>query len=281
MRYHKPLLSCVLIFCAALFLNACSSKDEPPPGLRSDVAQAPAEELYNTAQQALEAQDYAKAQKFFEEVERQHPYSEWSDRAQLMAAYAAYLAQDYEQAVTALDRYIQLHPGASDVDYAYYLKALCYYEQISDVRRDQDMTVQAFNALDVILRRFPNSQYRQDAQLKMDLTQDHLAGKEMEVGRYYLNRGHVNAAINRFRSVVLNYQTTTHVAEAMHRLVESYLTLGLRREALQVAAVLGHNYPGDKWYARSYALLDEAQRKELVAQRGFIERTVDSLLKPD
>ena len=132
-----------------------------------------------------------------------------------------------------------------------------------------------------MIARFPNSEYARDAMLKRDLTLDHLAGKEMEIGRYYLNRGHVNAAINRFRSVVANFQTTSHVAEALHRLVEAYLTLGLKGEAYQVAAVLGHNYPGSKWYERSYMLLDDEQRQKIIDERGIVERTLDTLLKPD
>ena len=197
-----------------------------------------------------------------------------------MAAYSSYLDQRYDEAVIGLDRYIQLHPGSSDVDYAYYLKALSFYEQISDVRRDQQRTIEAVQALNTLIKRFPESEYSRDAALKRDLTLDHLAGKEMEIGRYYLERGHINAAINRFRTVVLNFDTTSHVAEALHRLVEAYITLGLRNEATQVAAVLGHNYPGSRWYERSYALLDENQRKRIADDRGIVERTLDRLLKP-
>ena len=263
---------------ATLGITACSSTGDKQD---DDVETASVEVLYERANKAMEAENYKEATKFYEEVERQHPYSEWSIRAQLMAAYSSYLGQSYEEAVTALDRYIQLHPGAPDVDYAYYLKALSFYEQISDVRRDQEMTMNAVRALNALISRFPNSEYARDATLKRDLTMDHLAGKEMEIGRYYLNRGHTNAAINRFRSVIANFQTTSHVPEALHRLVEAYMTLGLKNEAYQVAAVLGHNYPGSKWYERSYELLDDAQRQKMVDERGFIERTMDTLLKPD
>ncbi len=273
MCLRKTFLS-AFILCA---LAACSGSEKPD----MQVEQASVEELYEKASNAMDSENYVDATKYFEEVERQHPYSKWSTRAQLMGAYSSYLDQRYDDAVIALDRYAQLHPGADDVDYAYYLKALCFYEQISDVRRDQEMTVQALKALNALINRFPNSEYARDAKLKRDLTLDHLAGKEMDVGRYYLNRGHINAAINRFRSVVVNFQTTSHVAEALHRLVEAYMTLGLRDEALKVAAVLGHNYPGSKWYERSYALLDDAQRQKIIDDRGIIERTLDSLLKPD
>lgn len=274
MCLRKTLLSAFLIGC----LTACSSTDK---NKTQQVEQASVESLYERASTAMDEENYVEATKYFEEVERQHPYSEWSTRAQLMAAYASYLDQRYEEAIAALDRYIQLHPGASDVDYAHYLKALSYYEQISDVRRDQEMTIQALRALNTLIKRFPESEYRRDAELKRDLALDHLAGKEMEVGRYYLNRGHVNAAINRFRSVIVNFQTTSHVAEALHRLVEAYMTLGLKQEAMQVAAVLGHNYPGSKWYERSYKLLDDKQRQQIIDDRGIVERTMDTLLKPD
>lgn len=266
-----------LVALLAVFsLCACLSSGEKPK-LESESSSV--EILYERANKAMEKEDYANATKFFEEVERQHPYSRWSARAQLMAAYSSYLGQSYEEALIALDRYIQLHPGASDVDYAYYLKALCYYEQISNIRRDQEMTMKALHALSALIKRFPQSEYARDATLKRDLTLDHLAGKEMEIGRYYLTRSHINAAINRFRSVIANFQTTGHVPEALHRLVESYMTLGLKNEAYQVAAVLGHNYPGNIWYERSYKLLDDNQRKNINDERGFIERTLDTLLR--
>jgi len=266
-----------LVLFGLLVLSACSSSDKQ----EVPVETASAESLYERASNAMNAERYVEATKYFEEVERQHPYSKWSTRAQLMAAYASYLDQRYDEAIGSLNRYIQLHPGSEDIDYAYYLKAMSFYEQISDVRRDQNMTIQAVKALNTLIVRFPNSEYARDAMLKRDLTLDHLAGKEMEIGRYYLNRGHVNAAINRFRSVVANFQTTSHVAEALHRLVEAYLTLGLKGEAYQVAAVLGHNYPGSKWYERSYMLLDDEQRRKIIDERGIVERTLDTLLKPD
>ncbi len=273
MRFKNLFLSVLVIFT----VSACSGNDKTKP----EVETASVEALYEKASNAMEAEDYIDATKYFEEIERQHPYSQWSARAQLMGAYSSYLDQRYDDAVISLDRYIQLHPGAKDVDYAHYLKALSFYEQISDVRRDQEMTIEAVKALNTLINRFPNSEYTRDAVLKRDLTFDHLAGKEMDVGRYYLNRGHVNAAINRFRSVVVNFQTTSHVAEALHRLVEAYMTLGLRTEAMQVAAVLGHNYPGSEWYQRSYALMDDTQRQKIMDDRGMFERTLDSLLKPD
>ncbi len=265
----------LLVLPCLLLLGACGATDK-------DIQQEESVDvLYTRATQALADEKYVEATKYFDEVERQHPYSEWATRAQLMAAFSAYEGQSYDEAIIALDRFIELHPGHKDIAYAHYLKALSYYEQISDVRRDQAQTNEAMKSLQALVKRFPESDYARDAQLKLDLAQDHLAGKEMEVGRYYINRGHINAAINRFRMVVVNYQTTTHVPEALHRLVEAYLTLGLKQEATRVAAVLGYNYPGSKWYERSYALLDDQQRKEILDGRGIVDRTIDTIFKPD
>ena len=263
-------------------LGACSSneKDTPLDTVEEvvDTTQS-AEALYNEAIKELDEERYRTAIEKFQEVERIHPYSKWATKAQMMAAYTAYQEDSYDEAILALERFVQLHPGNEDVDYAYYLMALAYYEQISDVARDQEMTKRAMQAFDTLIKRFPNSEYARDAKLKRDLTLDHLAGKEMEIGRYYLNRNEINAAVNRFRNVVEKYETTTHVPEALHRLVESYLTLGLKGEAVRVAAVLGHNYPGSKWYEDSYKILDSSSREQILKDRSFIDKTVDSLFK--
>ena len=233
----------------ALLLAACSSDDKPA------YVERPVSELYNSAQDLLDAKEYQKSAEAFDEVERQHPYSVWATKATLMSAYAYYQDNKYDDAITALDRFISLHPANPDVPYAYYLKALSYYEQISDVGRDQQMTQHAMDSLDDVIRRFPDSQYARDAKLKKDLTVYHLAGKEMSVGRYYQDRGEYLAAINRFKMVLDKYQTTTHVPEALARLTESYLALGLEGEAKRTASVLGHNFPGSPWYEESYDLL--------------------------
>lgn len=268
-RHFLPLL-------AVAALSACSGTDKKP-----EVESRPVESLYNEAAASLDSGEYDHAAEMFEEVERQHPYSEWATQAELMAAFAYYKRSRYDEAGLALDRFIELHPGNKDIDYALYLKALCSYEQISDVARDQAMTKQALESFETLIRRFPDSKYTRDGILKRDLTLDHLAGKEMEIGRYYLRQGQVNAALNRFRTVVTDYQTTMHVPEALHRLVEAYMTLGLKGEATRVAAVLGYNYPGSPWYEDSYKLLDPDQRKELMENRGLWDRTVDTLFKPD
>ena len=238
-------------------LLACSKEPEK-------YVERPVEQLYNQAQDLLAQKEYTLAAKAFDEVERQHPYSVWATKAQLMAAYSHYQRNGYDDAIIALDRFIQLHPSHVDVPYAYYLKALCYYEQISDVGRDQKMTELALKALQDLMTRFPNTRYARDASLKLDLTRDHLAGKEMEIGRYYLTQGHYLAAINRFKLVIDSYQTTTHVPEALHRLSEAYQVLGLTEDARKTAAVLGHNFPGSEWYIDSYELVEGKPVRQVV-----------------
>jgi outer membrane protein assembly factor BamD len=255
-----------------LLVAACSSDDK-----EDTYVERPVEELYNQALDAMLAGDYAQSARLFDEVERQHPYSAWASKAQLMAAFAYYQNNSYDDAINALDRFIQLHPGNEDVAYAYYLKALSYYEQISDVRRDQKMTELALQSLDELTRRFPDSKYARDGTLKMDLARDHLGGKHMEIGRFYQEHGEHLAAINRFRVVIQNHQTTTHVPEALHRLVECYLALGLAEEAQATAAVLGHNFPGSPWYIDSYALLTGVDLRPEEDQQSWIASVWNSV----
>lgn len=236
------------VLAAALLAGCNSSKEEP-------YVERPVEELYNEAIDSVGKGSFKSAAKQFDEVERQHPYSVWATKAQLMAAYSLYEDSKYDDAIVALDRFIQLHPGNRDVPYAYYLKALSYYEQITDVQRDQRNTERALKALEEVVRRYPESRYARDAKIKIDLTHDHLAGKEMAIGRYYMGQGNYLAAINRFRVVVEKYQTTSQVPEALHRLTEAYLAIGITDEAQSSAAVLGHNFPGSVWYVDSYKLL--------------------------
>ena len=236
------------VILVAVGLSACGSDDIV-------YFERPVEDLYNEAMDLMLSNSFAAAALAFDEVERQHPYSIWATKAQIMAAYTYYQDSQYDEAILAARRFIELHPGHRDVDYAYFLVAISYYEQISDVGRDQRMTELAFDALEEISRRFPDSVYARDAILKINLTRDHLAGKEMEIGRYYQAKGQHIAAINRFRNIIEKYQTTSHVPEALLRLTESYLALGVTDEAQATAAVLGHNFPGSEWYQDSYALL--------------------------
>jgi outer membrane protein assembly factor BamD len=244
---HRPL---VLALGLALALGACADK-------KDDYVERPVEELYNSAMDMVDQGEFNKAAKAFDEVDRQHPYSVWATKAQVMGAYVLYERNRYDDAIVALDRFIQLHPGNRDAAYAYYLKGLCFYEQITDVNRDQKMTEQALKIMQEVVDRFPTSPYARDARLKIDLTRDHMAGKEMAVGRYYMKVGQHLAALNRFKAVTEQYQTTTHVPEALHRLVEIYVTLGMKAEAIRTASVLGHNFPGSEWYEDTYAIVEK------------------------
>ncbi len=211
--------------------------------------------LYLEAKKRLDQGDNKIAAALFDEVERQHPYSPWARRAHVMSAFSYYSAKDYTKAVQSAQRFLSIHPGNKDAGYAFYLVALCYYEQISDVSRDQKITQQALSALNDVVRRYPGTRYATDARLKIDLVNDHLAGKEMDIGRYYERAGRWLAADVRFRNVIDRYQTTSHTGEALFRLVETNLALGLPEEAQKYASVLGANYPGSEWYQKAYVLM--------------------------
>ena len=265
---------CALILLPLLASCGGSSKDDAQA---SNAPPAPVEELYNNGIDALNSQRYATATDQFDAVEQNYPYSTWAVNAQLMQGYTQYLQNHYTEALGTIERFIQLHPAHRDIAYAYYLRALCYYEQIADISRDQKGTEAAMNALQEVVNRFPDSAYARDARLKIDLARDHLAGKEMEIGRWYESQHLYEAAIGRFQRVVDDYQTTNHVPEALHRLTEIYLILGLREEARKTASVLGYNYPGSEWYEDSYNnLFDSGLVQQPGAprppQRGVLSR---------
>jgi outer membrane protein assembly factor BamD len=257
MHARSPLKLAVLATAAtALILTAgCAGRG----GKARDTAfvARDVDTLYTAAKNKLDAGDTKVAAALFDEVERQHPYSPWARRAQLMSAFSYYAARDYTKSIQASQRFLSIHPGNRDAPYAYYLIALCYYEQISDVARDQKDTLQAKDALTEVLRRYPNTRYADDARLKLDLVNDHLAGKEMEIGRFYERSGRWLAASVRFRNVIDTYQTTSHTPEALYRLVETNLAMGVPEEAQKVAAVLGANYPGNEWYKRAFDLMNK------------------------
>ncbi|MXO90467.1 outer membrane protein assembly factor BamD [Pontixanthobacter aquaemixtae] len=215
------------------------------------------ETLYFSAKEKLDQGRAPLAAALFDEVERQHPYSPWARRAQLMSAFSYYVGRDYNKSIASAQRFLSIHPGNKDAPYAYYLIALSYYEQISDVTRDQKITDQARSALTEVNRRFPTTEYAADARLKLDLVNDHLAGKEMEIGRFYQRSGRWLASQIRFQNVVDNYQTTSHAPEALYRLTESSLALGVPQEAVKYAAVLGANYPGNEWYEKAFELIQK------------------------
>jgi outer membrane protein assembly factor BamD len=233
--------------------------------------------LYSRGVDAMNAQYFHVAQTDFNNVQQYYPYSSWATKAQLMEGYAEYQQQKYTDAIGSLDRYIQLHPSSPDIAYVYYLRALCYYEQISDIQRDQKSTGDALNALQEVVNRFPDSAYARDASLKIDLCRDHLAGKEMSIGRFYQKQHLYAAAIGRYQRVVDDFQTTNHVPEALARLTEIYLTLGMPAEAKRTASVLAHNYPGSIWYEDTWNQLvaDKQVNGEIVGQAdngGFLHR---------
>lgn len=241
---------------AALVLSGCSALGGNQDGELAYVARD-VESLYAEAKERLDRGDTKIAAALFDEVERQHPYSPWARRAQLMGAFANYVSRDYDKAIEGAQRFLTIHPGNKDAPYAYYLIAISYYEQISDVERDQRITRQALDALTEVQRRYPQTAYADDARIKIDLVNDHLAGKEMEIGRYYERAGRWLAAQIRFQNVIEDYQTTSHAPEALYRLTETSLALGVLEEAKKYAAVLGANYPGSEWYEKAYELIGE------------------------
>ena len=273
----------LMVSAAALMLCGCSlfDSDDATNDLNKDAAQyqeRPIDQIYDNAWKQINKGNWELAAAQFNEVDRQHPYSVWARRAQLMSAFCYYQANKYDDAVSTADQYISLHPGSQEVAYAFYLKAISLYEQIVDVGRDQSKTQGALVALQDVVQRFPDTEYARDATLKIDLTEDHLAGKEMEVGRYYLDRGDYIGAVNRFRVVVDQYQTTPQIAEALERLTESYYSLGLDSEAQTAAAVLGANYPGTVWYQDSYNILKGRNLTPLANQQSWIYKAFHKML---
>jgi outer membrane protein assembly factor BamD len=255
MSKHRRLLPIVLILAPTL--AGCGFFKSAPSATQISARNAtlPPEVVYNNGINSIQKQDYQAAVNDFNDIEQNTPYSPWATNSQLMHGYTEYLRSHYTDAVSALNRYIDLHPANRDIAYAYYLRALCYYEQISDVERDQATTRDAVSALQEVVNRFPDSAYARDAQLKIDLCDDQLAGHEMVIGKFYEKQRLYAAAIGRYQVVINNYQTTNHTAEALERLVEIYLKLGLTDEARRTAAVLAYNYPGSVWYRDAYSKL--------------------------
>jgi outer membrane protein assembly factor BamD len=274
----RPLRAAILTLLLAL--SGCSlfgGEDTAKNNVNVDAAnyrELPIETIYTSAWRQIRSGNWEVAAGIFDEMERQHPYSPWARRAMLMSAFCYYQAGNeyYGQAIATADQYISLHPGSPEVAYAFYLKAISLYEQIVDVGRDQGNTRDALVALQDVVQRFPDTEYARDATLKIDLTMDHLAGKEMNVGRYYLTRGDYIGGINRFRVVVEQYQTTPQIAEALERLTEAYFSLGLDSEAQTAAAVLGANYPGSPWYQDAYNILKGRNLKPAEDKASWISQ---------
>jgi len=254
LRISKRPVAAAMVLALVLPLAACASGGKKTRADTQYVARD-VNTLYSLAKRRLDQGRYTEAAALFDEVERQHPYSVWARRAQLMSAFSYYAAKDYTKSTESARRFLAIHPGNRDAPYAHYLVALNFYEQIEDVTRDQSITRQALDSLNELVRRYPSTRYAADARLKVDLVRDHLAGKEMEVGRFYQRRGQWLAAVQRFRMVIDEYQTTSHTPEALMRLTESYLALGIPEQARASASVLGANYPNTKWYERAYNLV--------------------------
>jgi len=255
MTLRKSQAKLVFVVAVGLMVSACG-------GLECDIKRGELDYENYTAKQIFERGEFDLARnepdlaaQVFGEVERLYPYSAWAKRALIMQAYSYHQDKDYENSRAAAQRFIDFYPTDEDAAYAQYLLALSYYDQIDEVGRDQGLTFQALQSLRQVIENYPESEYARSSILKFDLAFNHLAAKEMEIGRYYLKRDHFTAAINRFRVVVEDFQTTTHTAEALHRLVEAYLSLGLTDEARTAGAILGYNFRGTEWYEDSYKML--------------------------
>jgi outer membrane protein assembly factor BamD len=274
----RPVLRSILLGAALLGVAGCSifgGKDDETNDANKDAAayrERTVEQIYADGWRAIGAGAWDLCAAQFNEVDRQHPYSVWARRAMLISAFCSYQSNSYTAAIATADQYISLHPGSPEVAYAFYIKAISLYEQIVDISRDQSNTEGALVALQDVVQRFPDTEYARDATLKIDLTNDHLAGKEMAVGRYYLKRGDYIGAINRFRTVIDQYQTTPQIAEALERVCEAYYSLGLDSEAQTAAAVLGRNYPGSGWYKDAYNILKGRNLKPVEDNRSWISQ---------
>ena len=261
---------------AALTISGCAGRERP----RLAYEERPVEALYNTGYERLQQNRWADAVDYFQEVERQHPYSDWARRSILMQVYAYYQNNNYAEAIAAADRFIQLFPGNPSAAYAFYMRAVCNFEQITDVGRDQGYANAALTGLRDVARRYPNTPYATDAAVKIDMVNDQLAGKEMNIGRYYQRANQPLAAINRYKAVIANpdFQRTSHTPEALYRLVEVNLQLGLKEEATRNGAVLGFNYPGSPWYAEAYALLTESGERPETAPEAQRESWLQRII---
>ena len=270
----RALAGCLALALVAVPLMGCSYFNKDDDYVRDN----PADKLYNEGLFLLNnKQDYKEAAKKFDEVDRQNPYSDWARKALLMSAYSYYQAQEYSDCITSAQRYVTLHPGSPDAAYAQYLIGSSYYDQILDVTRDQARAEKAINSLEEVMRKYPDSEYATAAKKKIDMARDQLAGKEMEIGRFYLNKRDFIGAINRFKVVVTQYQTTRHVEEALERLTECYLSLGILDEAQTAAAVLGHNFPDSDWYKDAYNRVKRAGGEPNENKESWISRSFKKL----
>jgi outer membrane protein assembly factor BamD len=280
-RLAGPLRLAAGLAVLAALLSGCSSATEAWDKVfaKDDTfVEEPADKLYNEGLYLMnEKRDPKAASKKFEEVDRQHPYSDLARKSLLMSAYAFYTASDYDSCIGAATRYVTLHPGSPDAAYAQFLIAASHYDQIPDITRDQTRTEKAIAALEEVARKYPSSEYAVSAKAKLEAARDQLAGREMNVGRYYMQKRNYTAAINRFKIVVTQYQTTRHVEEALARLTEAYMSIGIVSEAQTAAAVLGHNFPDSPWYKDAYNLVKSGGLEPSENQGSYISKAFKKL----
>jgi outer membrane protein assembly factor BamD len=279
MTYLRSGLARLSLLAFGLALAACSSSPKGDASL-GDFANGtlpPPDQAYAIGVKQMQAGDYDKAVKDFNALQETYPYSTWSTHAEILAAYSQYKQMSYDDAISSLNRFIQLHPENEEVAYAYYLKSLCYYEQIDDVQRDQTSTYEAIQTLQDVITRFPDSAYARDARIKLRLAYNRLAGHEMSIGRFYEKQHLYAAAIGRYQGVANTYQTTTYAPESLERMVEVYLDLGLTDPAIRTASVLGYNYPGSSWYVAAY---DKLKSHGLVNQSDEASANTDAVAPP-
>lgn len=278
MRFSRPLrLAAGLVL--ALGVGGCETISSLNPfgdkGPQSDIGKDErAEVLFNEGLARMEQRDYPGAVKKYQELDKQYPYSHWSRRALLLSTFSAYEGNDYPEAINHGRRYIQLYPASSDTPYAQYLVGMSYSNQIVDINKDQERAEKTVSVMEDLIRKWPNSEYAKDARERIRMARDQLAGKEMDVGRYYLNKRNYAGAINRFREVLVKFQNTRHVEEALSRITEAYMGLGIVNEAQTAAAVLGHNFPDSQWYKDAYALLESKGTRPRENADSWISRTM-------
>ena len=263
----------MMILCLGAVVAGCTAFNKEEDYVPED----PADKLYNEGLFLLNnKQDYEGAAKKFDEVDRQNPYSDWARKALLMSAFSYYQAQKYEDCINAAKRYVTLHPGSPDAAYAQYLIGVSYYDQILDVNHDQARADKAVSALEEVVRKYPDTEYALNAKKKIDMARDQLAGKEMEIGRFYMKKRDFTGAINRFKVVVTHFQTTREVEEALERLTEAYIALGILDEAQTAAALLGHNFPDSPWYKDAYRLVTSAGGQPAENKDSWMSRALKS-----
>ena len=277
MRLLKNHVLFLIFALISLLFSSCSdSQNNIGIGVSEDKS---AEEIFNSGERELVRRRYNDAAEKFKEVERLYPYSDWAKRALIMQVYSFHKDKEYENVVSAANRFIEFHPKDKDIPYAYYLIGLSYYDQVLSIGRDQKLTQEALRIFKLIIKEYPDSEYASSSQIKFDFLKNQLASKEMEVGRYYLKRSHYVSAINRFRGIIEDFSTTSQVPEALHRLVEAYLSLGLTDEAQTAGAILGYNYKSNEWYERSFELLRSKGLKPKSSGNSWLSQIYRQVVK--